>query len=111
MEVRILNVVTGIWLVVSAFVAGRSPAQAINAVAVGAASTAIALAAVRVPAARWLNMLLAMWLFASVLVLPRRGDFGFWNDLLVATAIFFTSGVESFDEEMRRPREDRRATG
>ncbi len=100
MEVRILNVMAGIWLFVSAFVWDHASAQRINTATVGVLSTAIAVTAMRIPRFRWLNTLLSAWLFASALILPRHGEFVLWNNMLVAVTIFVAAAVPGFDEEM-----------
>ena len=69
---RIVNIILGIWLVVSAFLWPHSYAQMNNAWIVGVLCVAFALVAMRVPEARYLNTLLAVWLFISVWALPMR---------------------------------------
>lgn len=102
MEVRILNVLLGIWLFVSACVWDHAPAGRVNTWLSGLACTAVALVALRAPRARLVNMVLAVWVFASVIFLPRHGDFELWNNLLVGVAMFFVAGVPSLDEEARQ---------
>lgn len=101
MEVRILNVLLGIWLLASALVWNEAPGQRINTCIVGLTCTGVALSALRLPAARWINMALSLWLLASLFVIPRSGEFELWNGLVAAAAMFFTSGTPSVDEELR----------
>ncbi len=68
---RIVNIVLGIWLFVSAFIWPHSYAQMTNTWIVGLLCVAFALIAMRVPEVRYLNTLLAVWLFISVWALPR----------------------------------------
>jgi len=52
---------------------------------------AFALIAMRVPEARYLNTLLAVWLFISVWALPRVTLATQWNNALVAIGIMALS--------------------
>ncbi len=104
MEVRILNVLLGIWLFVSAFVWEHATAQRVNSLVLGVVCTVAAVLALRLRPARWVNMALAAWLFLSVIVLPRSGSFGMWNNLLVAVCMFIVAGVPGYDELVRERR-------
>jgi hypothetical protein len=48
-----------------------------------------------VPWVRYLNTLLAIWLFISAWALPSRSPGTIWNNVLVAIAIFIVSLVPS----------------
>jgi hypothetical protein len=85
------NVVLGGWLFVSAFLWAHSPAERANTWIVGALCVAFALAAVALPWARYLNSLLAIWLFVSTWAMPAERLGTLWNNALVAIAIFFVS--------------------
>lgn len=88
---RVINIVLGIWLFVSAFLWPHSYAQMNNTWIVGVLCVAFALVAMRVPEARYLNTLLAVWLFISVWALPRLSIATQWNNALVAIAILAVS--------------------
>src|SRR5580698_9645589 len=88
---RIVNIVLGIWLFVSAFLWPHSYAQMTNTWIVGLLCIAFALIAMRVPEARYLNTALAVWLLVSVWVLPTISVATQWNNGLSAVVIFFAS--------------------
>ncbi len=88
---RVVNIVLGIWLFVSAFLWPHSYAQMNNTWIVGVLCVAFALIAMRVPEARYLNTLLAVWLFISVWALPRLTIATQWNNALVAIGILALS--------------------
>jgi hypothetical protein len=64
-----------------------------------------ALIATAVPAVRFLNALLAIWLFVSVWALPHRSLGTQWNDALVAIAIFVIALVPSLEERRGPPQQ------
>ncbi len=88
---RIVNVVLGIWLFISAFIWPHSYAQMTNTWIVGELCVAFAVIAMRVAEVRYLNTILAVWLFISVWALPRLNVGTAWNNALVAIAMFFVS--------------------
>ncbi len=88
---RIVNIVLGIWLFVSAFLWQHTYAQMNNTWIVGALCVAFALVAMRVQEARYLNTLLAVWLFISVWALPAMSMATRWNNALVAIAVLALS--------------------
>ena len=95
---RIVNIILGIWLVVSAFLWPHSYAQMNNAWIVGVLCVAFSLVAMRVPEARYLNTLLAVWLFISVWALPVRTATTQWNNAIVAIAVFLVSLAPAYLE-------------
>jgi hypothetical protein len=88
---RIVQIVLGVWLFISAFLWLHSGAQMTNTWVVGALCVAFALIALRVPEARYLNTLLAVWLFVSVWALPTLSSATRWCNALTAIAIFAVS--------------------
>lgn len=90
-SIRWMNVALGGWLFVSGFLWLHSQAQFTNAWVVGLAAAAIALISMRVPQVRFVNVLLALWLFASVWALPVAAQGTFWNNIAVAVVMFFTA--------------------
>lgn len=103
MSARIVNVVLGAWLFVSAFVWRHSPPQLTNSWVVGVLCVAFALIAMSMPSARYLNTALSIWLFLSAFLLPRISTATLWNNVLVAIAIFVVSLVPSEEAPLRRP--------
>src|SRR6516162_1948446 len=93
---RVVNIVLGIWLFVSAFLWPHTDAQMTNTWIVGALCVAFALLAMRVPEARYLNTLLAVWLFISVWALPTMSVATRWNNAIVAIIILAASVVPAY---------------
>ncbi len=93
---RVVNIVLGIWLFVSAFIWPHTYAQMTNTWIVGALCVAFALLAMRVPEARYLNTLLAVWLFISVWALPTMNMATRWNNAIVAIIILAASVVPAY---------------
>ncbi len=88
---RIINVILGVWLFISAFIWPHSRAQMTNTWILGVLCVVFALVAMAVPWARYLNTLLAIWLFISAWALPTVSAGTVWNNVLVAIAIFIVS--------------------
>lgn len=89
---RVLAVIVGIWLFISAFIWVHTSAQMTNTWILGALCVIFALVAMyAVPQVRFLNTLLAIWLFISALVLPTTMAGTQWNNILCAIAIFILS--------------------
>ena len=92
---RIINVILGVWLFISAFVWPHSMSQMTNTWILGVLCVIFALVAMAVPWVRYLNTLLAIWLFISAWALPSVSPGTIWNNVLVAIAIFIVSLVPS----------------
>jgi hypothetical protein len=88
---RIITLILGIWLFVSAFLWPHTTQQFTNTWIVGAACAFLALVATTVPAMRYLTAAVAVWLFISAFVLPSDNIGTTWNNALVAIALFFVS--------------------
>jgi hypothetical protein len=88
---RIINVILGVWLFISAFIWPHTYSQMTNTWIVGVLVVAFSLIAMRVPEVRYLNTILAVWLFISVWALPTMSLGTAWNNALVAIAVFFVS--------------------
>jgi hypothetical protein len=102
---RIVNVVLGVWLFISAFAWPHSTAQMTNTWIVGVLQVIFALVALfGVAQARYLNTVLAIWLFISAFALPG-GDAGtIWNNVIVAILTFVFSLVPGAVETRGRLR-------
>ncbi len=88
---RLINVLLGVWLFISAFLWPHTYEQMTNTWILGVLCVVFALIAMRVPQARYLNTALAVWLFISAFALPRATTGTLWNNILVAIAIFVVS--------------------
>lgn len=85
-----VNVVLGIWVIISPFVLGFANVTALmwNDVAVGIAVTLLALS--RSPnnrAAPLLNVILGCWLIASAFVLGVTATVSFWNSIILGIVV------------------------
>ncbi len=92
---RIVNVIIGVWLFISAFVWPHTLAQKNNTWISAVICVAVALVGMGVPWMRYLNTLLAIWLFISAWALPSLTPGTIWNNVLCAIAIFIVSLVPS----------------
>lgn len=88
---RILNVILGAWLFISAFAWPHTLAQRTSTWIVGALCVIFALIATSAPRFRYVNTILAIWLFISAWVLPSESAGTMWNNVIVAIAIFIVS--------------------
>jgi hypothetical protein len=84
---RWYNAVLGGWLLVSAFLWHHGPAQFHNTWVLGIVIVVLSLLATAVPWTRYLNVLAALWLFVSTLVLPRANPGTTWHNCLIALAV------------------------
>lgn len=90
---RYINLLLGVWLVISAFVWRHTPEQQTNAWIVGVLVAVIALVAIGRERARYVNTVLSIWLFVSIWALPTALEATQWNHGLVALAVFIFSLV------------------
>ena len=91
-----INVVLGIWLVMSPFALGfsRDTAALWNNVCVGAAVTALALVSERgTGALRGLIMILAAWVFISPFLLGFSRTAFLWNNIVAAFLIISGAAI------------------
>jgi hypothetical protein len=88
---RMINVLLGVWLFVSAFLWAHATPEQTNTAVLGALCVLFALIGTAVPWARYLNSLLAIWLFVSAWAIPVERIATTWNNALVAIAIFIVS--------------------
>jgi hypothetical protein len=87
-----LNVLLGIWVIISPFVLGfgYSTAAVWNNVATGAAVTILALISTSMPRQRgwsWTTMLLGIWLLISPFALGLTGTAVLWNNVILGIII------------------------
>ncbi len=94
----VVNAVLAGWLLVSAFVLPQSTVSAWNAIVVAVLVAAVALfafVAVGRPGIRWGVSVLAVWLFASAIVLPHESLGTVLHDALVACLLALVSLLPS----------------
>jgi hypothetical protein len=97
---RIISVILGVWLFLSAFTWPHAHAQLTNTWILGVLCVIFSLVALSIPWVRYLNTLLSIWLFISAWALPTVTVATIWNNALVAIAIFIVSLVPSEKGEM-----------
>ena len=88
---RIVNCLLGNWLRISGFVWQHVYAQRVNAWLVGVLIALVALASLSAPSIRYLNTILAVWLFISPWALHGANRGTVWNNVLVAVVVFCLS--------------------
>lgn len=89
--VRVLNVILGVWLFISAFIWPHTQAQMTNTWILGVLCVLFAVVAMFYEPVRFLNTALAIWLFISAWALPTVSAGTVWNNVLCAIAIFIIS--------------------
>lgn len=90
---RWVNVMLGVWLFFSAFFWHHAQRQFNNAWVVGIAVMILATMAVRFDELRLANLVLAVWLFVSLWLLPRDSSVTLWNNLAASVAMFIVASV------------------
>ncbi len=88
---RVINILLGIWLFISAFIWPHTASQFNNAWIVGILGIIFAAIAFGAPQARYLNTALAVWLFISAFALPTMTAGTIWNSVIVAAVMFVMS--------------------
>jgi hypothetical protein len=88
---RIVNIIVGVWLFISAFIWPHTYAQMTNTWIVGALCAVFAAIALRAPQVRYANAVLAVWLFISVWALPTMNVGTSWNNVIVAIVMFIAA--------------------
>jgi hypothetical protein len=92
MTTRRLNIVLGVWLVLSAMLWPHRPPQFWNAVIAGAFVVTFELLASQVlPRARLGNTFVGGWLLLSSFALPVHTDETFWTHLIVGALVLIVS--------------------
>ena len=101
---RYASIVLGLWLVISAFLWPHSMGQQTNAWVVGILTIAFALLAAGRDDLRYLVTALAVWLFASIWVVPSIRIATLWNNGIVAAGLFVFSLIPNLRAGTTRPR-------
>lgn len=110
---RIVDLLVGVWLIVSAFLWPHAGEQFDNACTVGALTAAISAAAFVRPPARYVNSVLAVWLLVSTWVLPLINESTARNNIAVSILLFIfsSSAVSSVDRPLAMLRNQRSGPG
>ena len=99
---RIVNIVLGAWLFISAFLWHHSSAQFANAWIMGALVVVFGLMANRFAQTRYATVAIGAWLFVSSFFLPRATGATSWNHVLVGLALIMTSLMSEAPSLRRR---------
>jgi hypothetical protein len=103
MSTRIINVLIGTWLFISAFMWAHAPLEAAFTMACGGLSVVFSLATIYYRSFRYLNAGLAVLLFSSTIVLSGWRGPTTWHNAVIAIAIFvlalFDGTTESVHHE------------
>ena len=86
-----LNVVLGIWQLLSVFAWPHDAAQFTNTWLMGVLTVVAALVAMAAPGIRFVNTAAGVWLIISTIALPRSSAVTTWNNVLVGIAIVVVS--------------------
>jgi uncharacterized membrane protein YccC len=103
---RISVVVLSGWVLFSGDAWPHSSANRINNAVVGAGLLFFGTLAMRQEWARYVTLALGLWLFAFTVMVSRANPITFWNDAMVAVAVFILSLMGGEGE--RRPLEPQR---
>jgi hypothetical protein len=92
---RIVNLVLGLWLALSAFAWPHSSFSRTNAVVVGLLIAGSALGGLWRPALRWVNAVLAVWLALSTFAPMNEAGATMAHNAILALVVFLVSLVPS----------------
>lgn len=95
------NIILGIWLFLSTFLWRHTQAQATNTWITGLLCAIIAAVSLRVPQARYLNALLAIWVLVAAWALPSFYAGTVWHNTIVAILIFALALVPGYAPKRR----------
>ena len=95
---RVVNVLFGLWLFVSAFLWEHGTSQFYNALIVGTVAVTAALAGLRSGSSwgRHVNAALGGWLLISALLMEGTRSATFWNHIFVGLGLAFYGLAPSF---------------
>ena len=85
---RIANMIMGVWLMLSSLIWHHTSAQFINIWLVGIFVILVSLSGIWAPSARYLNTLLALWLFLSAWGFTEASAATIWNSVITSVVIF-----------------------
>jgi len=92
-NLRLINVVLGVWVVLSARVWHRGGGSFINNVVTGIVVVVSAALAIRRPDLRFVNTAAGIWLIASLFAWPNYSSPMVWNNAMVGAGIALVSLV------------------
>lgn len=105
MTTRIFNALIGIWLFFSAFTWPHTQMQKTVTIVAAVLTFALAILSIYSRSATYVNAVVGVLLFLSVLTLPSLTRATQWNNAIVAIAIFVAALVDNGPEAARHERE------
>ena len=102
---RWVNLLIGLWLIVSAFAWPHTAGAQANTWILGALIAIASAWAVFMPGARFLNTIFAIWLFFATLVIYHASSATVWNNLIAAVVVFVLSLIPNPPAGARTGRE------
>ncbi|AKU92523.1 SPW repeat domain-containing protein [Vulgatibacter incomptus] len=91
MAARIVNMILGAWLLISAFAWYHPPGQRLVTALVGIAIFVVAGLSAFVPNLRLLNTAIALWLFISAFIFPSANEFTILHNACIAIIVFIVA--------------------
>ena len=91
---RVFVVLLGVWLIFSAFAWPHPPAHVTNTWMVGGGLVLFGALSTMYPWARAVTVALAVWLFLFAVIGGATDPWTFWNEALVALAVFILGMLE-----------------
>jgi len=88
---RWINLLIGIWLIISAFAWQHGAGARASTWILGALIALASIWALFMPGARFLSTVFAIWLFFATLVVYHASSATVWNNLLAAVVVFVLS--------------------
>jgi hypothetical protein len=102
MSARIVTVLIGTWLFLSAFAWPHSPAQGMTTLICGVLTVLSALVAIFQPRFRYLTATIGVVLFVASLATAVRYDRTFWHNAVIAIGIFVLALMDRGTTRERR---------
>jgi hypothetical protein len=102
MAVRVISVMMGVWLFLSAFLWPHHGAVALTTWIPGLLIAAVALLAVAVPPARFVNVALGLWVLVAALA--NGGADVVWTNGIVGITVFIAALIPPLPPERSRVR-------
>jgi hypothetical protein len=106
---NVINLVMGIWLIVSAFVLPHAGLPQINTIAIGALIALLALGSLVTPPLSWVNALPAVWLFGAGMAFQHQHHITSYNNIAVSLVVFLASLTPLAASPQARPPGEHRA--
>lgn len=101
MSARILNVLMGTWLFLSAFMWPHQPVQGVATIACGVVIVLLSLGTIYVPTLRYGTAVAALALFVTSVVRSGISDRTVWHNTVVAVIVLIAALVDTRQRRLR----------